>query len=314
MQTILGSGGAIGIPLAKELKNYTDKVRLVARNPKKVNESDELVIADLTNAEQVDNAVAGSEVVYLTVGLKYSIKTWENAWPQIMGNTLNACRKYHAKLVFVDNVYAYAPAAVAHMTEESPIAPKTQKGKVRARLLKMIFDSISNNGLEAMVARSADFYGPNVRTGFLNLSVIDKFKKKQKAYWQADAHKIHSFTYTTDAAKAIALLGNTPDAYNQTWHMPTSPEKWTGIDFINFVAEATDAKPRYFTLTKTMIALTGIFSPLVRELKEMQYQNDRDYFFDSSKFDKRFSFTPISYKEGITQILKEEMPGSQQTN
>ena len=78
MQTILGSGGAIGIPLAKELKNYTDKIRLVARHPKKVNESDELVIADLTNAEQVDKAVKGSNVVYLTVGLKYSIETWEN--------------------------------------------------------------------------------------------------------------------------------------------------------------------------------------------------------------------------------------------
>ena len=44
MQTILGSGGAIGIPLAKELLKYTDKVRLVARHPKKVNESDELLL------------------------------------------------------------------------------------------------------------------------------------------------------------------------------------------------------------------------------------------------------------------------------
>lgn len=35
MQTILGAGGDIGTPLAKELRRYTDKVRLVARNPKK---------------------------------------------------------------------------------------------------------------------------------------------------------------------------------------------------------------------------------------------------------------------------------------
>ena len=43
MQTILGSGGTIGIPLARELKNYTDHIRLVSRNPKKINEEDELV-------------------------------------------------------------------------------------------------------------------------------------------------------------------------------------------------------------------------------------------------------------------------------
>jgi len=307
MQTILGSGGAIGIPLAKELLKYTDHVRLVARHPKKVNESDELVAADLTNADQVDRAVEGSDVVYLTVGLKYSIKTWEKEWPVIMKNTIDACLAHNAKLVFVDNVYAYAPDEVPHMTEESRIAPTTRKGKVRAQLLQMIFDAIEQKGLSALLARSADFYGPNVKTGFLNLMVFDKIKKKQKANWQADATKVHSFTYTPDAAKAVGLLGNTSDAYNQIWHLPTSSEKWTGVDFINRVAEAMNAEPRYFTLSKTMIALTGLFLPIVRELKEMQYQNDQDYFFDSSKFNKRFSYTPTSYKEGIKEIVKEEM-------
>jgi nucleoside-diphosphate-sugar epimerase len=306
MQTILGSGGAIGIPLAKELRKYTDLIRLVSRHPKKVNESDELVTADLTNADQVSKAIEGSDIVYLTVGLKYSIKTWEKEWPMIMMNTINACIKHDAKLVFVDNVYAYEPDEIPHMTEESHIAPETKKGKLRAQLLKMLFDSISKNGLTALVARSADFYGPNVKTGFLNLMVFDKFKKKQKANWQADATKIHSFTYTPDAAKAVALLGNTPDAYNQTWHLPTSSEKWTGVDFINHVAEAMNVKPRYFILSKTMIALTGVFVPIVRELKEMQYQNDQDYFFDSRKFDNRFSFTPTDYRHGIEQIVKEE--------
>ena len=307
MQTILGSGGAIGIPLAKELINYTDKVRLVARHPKKVNDTDELFTADLTNGEQVKKAVEGSEIVYLTVGLKYDIKVWEKDWPMIIMNTINACVKHNAKLVFLDNVYACAPDEIPHMTEESRTAPKTKKGKLRAGILQMIFDSIRKNGLTALVARSADFYGPNVKTGFLNLSVIDKFKKKQKAYWQADATRIHSFTYTPDAAKALAMLGNTPDAYNQTWHLPTSSEKWTGVDFIKRVAEAMHTEPRYFTLSKTMIAITGIFSPIVRELKEMQYQNDQDYFFDSSKFEKHFSFTPTRYKDGIAQIAKEEV-------
>ena len=35
MQTILGANGTIGSVLAKELTNYTDKIRLVSRNPKK---------------------------------------------------------------------------------------------------------------------------------------------------------------------------------------------------------------------------------------------------------------------------------------
>ncbi|HUX96580.1 MAG TPA: hypothetical protein VMV47_12680 [Bacteroidales bacterium] len=48
VQTILGSGGGIGTPLARELKNYTGQIRLVSRNPKNVNESDELFPAEFT--------------------------------------------------------------------------------------------------------------------------------------------------------------------------------------------------------------------------------------------------------------------------
>jgi nucleoside-diphosphate-sugar epimerase len=306
MQTILGSGGAISIPLAKELMKYTDTVRLVSRNPKKVNDSDELFAANLTDKEQVNKAVEGAEVAYLTAGLEYNIKVWRRDWPVIIQNTIDACLSHHAKLVFFDNVYAYAPDQIPHMTEASKIASETKKGKVREKLLEMIFDAVKTKGLEAMVVRGADFYGPDVKTAFLNLMVIDKFKKNQRAIWQADASRIHSFTYTPDAGKAVALLGNTPDAYNQTWHVPTSSEKWTGKDFINFIAGIYHVRPRYFILSKTMFGILGLFSGLMKEMKEMQYQNDRDYFFDSTKFEKRFSIKPTSYEDGIREIAKEE--------
>jgi nucleoside-diphosphate-sugar epimerase len=306
MQTILGAGGAIGIPLAKELPAYTNKVRLVARNPKKINKTDELFAGDLTDKDFVNKAVAGSDVVYLTVGLPYNIKVWKHQWPIIMANTIDSCILHHSKLVFVDNIYAYAKNEVAHMTEESRIAPETKKGKVRAQLIHMIEDAIKNKNLTAIIARSADFYGTDAKTSLLQISVFDKFKKGQKAFWQSDASKIHSFTYTPDAAKAIAILGNSAGAGNQTWHLPTSPERWTGSDFIKCVAEEMNVKPKYFILNKIMIRLTGIFSPVVKELYEMQYQNDQDYFFDSSKFEKQFSFTPTNYDKGIKEILRSE--------
>lgn len=122
--------------------------------------------------------------------------------------------------------------------------------------------------------------------------------------WQSDAGKIHSFTFVPDAAKAVAILGNTPEVFNQEWHLPTSAQKWTGKDFINQVALQLNVKPKYYILNKTMISLLAIFSTTIRELKEMQYQNDRDYFFDSSKFEKRFSFTPTSYEGGIKESLQ----------
>jgi nucleoside-diphosphate-sugar epimerase len=304
MQTILGSGGAIGTPLAKELKTFTDKIRLVARTPKQVNDDDELFPADLTRADEVDKAVAGSEVVYLTVGLEYNIKVWRRDWPLVMSNVINACLKHNAALVFLDNVYMYAASEIPHMTEQSRIAPPSQKGKVRAALHEMIFAAVNGRGLKALVARSADFYGPKASTSPLGITVLEKFQKKQKAFWQADVGKTHSFTYTPDAARATALLGNTADAYGEVWHLPTSSERLTGKDFIEMVAREMGITPRYFVMSKFLMTVGGLFVPIVRELKEMLYQYDQHYFFDSSKFEKRFSFRPVSYAEGIKQMVK----------
>ncbi len=100
MQTILGSGGAIGIPLAKELKKYTNKIRLVSRNPKKVNETDELYPIDLNDQSQIEKAISGSEVVYVVIGFEYKLSVWQKTWPSFMESVINACKLHHVKLVF----------------------------------------------------------------------------------------------------------------------------------------------------------------------------------------------------------------------
>ena len=70
MQTILGANGQIAEALAGELhRNYTADIRLVSRSPKKVNDTDELFPANLLDAGTTQNAVEGSSIAYLTVGL-----------------------------------------------------------------------------------------------------------------------------------------------------------------------------------------------------------------------------------------------------
>lgn len=306
MQTILGAGGDIGKLLAAELKNYTSQIRLVARNPQRINTTDELYKADLTKAGEVLNAVKGSSVVYLVAGLPYNIKVWRKQWPVIMQNVISACLQYNTKLVFFDNVYMYDVNEIPHMTEESKINPPGKKGIVRAQLVKMLTDAIEQKGLNALIARSADFYGAGANNSLLKIGVIDNFKKNKKAFWQSDAIKIHTMTFTPDAAKATALLGNTESAYNHVWHLPTSNEKITGKDFIELTARVMNVEPRYYILKKWMIRLMGIFVPMVRELVEMQYQNDRDYFFDSSKFENEFGIKPTPYAEGIALACNKE--------
>lgn len=304
MQTILGAGGAISNSLANELRKYSDNIRLVSRNPARVNDTDELIAADLTDAAAVADAVAGSEVVYLLVGLQYKLKVWQQQWPVIMQNVIAACKQHNAKLVLFDNIYMYDINSLSNMTEAAPLNPPSKKGAVRAAIVQKLWNEVLSGNIQALIARSADFYGPNVNTSVLQETVYKNLKQGKKAQWMGAVSKVHSFTYVPDAAHATALLGNTPDAYNQVWHLPTSTERLTGKDWIELFAKHMQVPARYTVFSKGMVKLLGLFIPILRELHEMLYQYDRDYFFNSEKFMNRFpDFKITSYDEGVRQTI-----------
>ena len=302
-QTILGANGTIGKLLAKELIAYTNQIRLVSRNPKKVNETDELFPADLTNPQMVEKAIEGSGVVYLVVGLDYNTNVWREEWPKLMRATIASCVKHKARLVFFDNVYLYDVKSIGHMTEDSPINPSSKKGMVRKEIAEMIMNEVKAGSLTALIARAPDFYGPDNEKSVLIETVYKSVKKGKRPTWFIDATKKHSYIYTPDAAKATAILGNTPEAYNQVWHLPTDKNTFTGQEWVALFNKEMNTSKKVMVLPMFMLKVLGVFVPLMREMPEMMYQYDRDYFFDSSKFNKHFNFTPTTYEMGVKQIV-----------
>jgi nucleoside-diphosphate-sugar epimerase len=303
-QTILGSGGAIGIPLAKELKNYTSEIRLVSRNPKKINETDELYPLDVSDLSSLSGAIKGSEVVYVTIGFPYNLKVWHNSWPPFIKAVIEACQEHDAKLVFFDNVYMYDRTAIPFMTEESPINPPSRKGVVRKELCDLITEAVDQKKITAIIARAADFYGPNNINSALGQMVANNFVAGKKAQTFGNPTKIHTYTYTPDAAKATALLGNTPDAYNQVWHLLTTKAPITGQQWIELFAKELGVEPRVQHVPNWLLKMLGLFIPVMREFPEMMYQYEQDYIFDSSKYEKRFGGTATLPADGVKAMLE----------
>lgn len=303
MQTIIGSGGTIGIPLAKELKTFTDQIRLVSRHPKKINSSDEIFALDVNNLDEIDKAIAGSEVVYITIGFDYKLSVWQNTWPPFMQSVIKACKTHGSKLVFFDNVYMYAKSAIPLMTEASPLDPPSKKGKVRKQLHEMIMNEVEKGSLTALIARSADFYGPDTDKSVLVETAAKNLLKGKKAQSFGNINRVHTYTFTPDAGKATALLGNTPDAYNQVWHVPTTKEKLTTKQWIELIANEINAEPKILTIPKWVLRVMGLFNPVIKEFPEMLYQNEMDYVFDSSKFEKAFGLVATTPKEGVKIMM-----------
>ncbi|HZY24733.1 MAG TPA: NAD(P)H-binding protein, partial [Bacteroidales bacterium] len=104
--TILGAGGSIGNALAFELLNEKEEVRLVSRSNYSI-PGTESFKADLTNFEETLSSVKKSDVAYLCAGLPYDSKIWDDEWPKVIQNSIDACKGAGAKLIFFDNVYMY---------------------------------------------------------------------------------------------------------------------------------------------------------------------------------------------------------------
>lgn len=304
VHTLLGANGTIATELVPILQSNGLQVRLFSRNPKPVPGA-ETISGDVLNREDVLQVVKGSDVVYLLVGLEYNKKIWKRSWPLIIRYTIDACKAAGARLIFFDNVYMYGRVK-GKMTESTTFNPNSEKGKIRAEVDEVLLQEMNTGGLQAIIARSADFYGPRAKaTSAPGLMVFDKMKQGKTAQWLANANQPHSFTFTPDAARGLYVLATHESAYGQTWHLPTASPALTGKEFIAIAAKYMHAsRTGVQVLPKWLMSLLGLFMPLMNELGEMMYQCEFPYYFDSSKFEKTFHISPTSYDDGIRQTAE----------
>ena len=133
--------------------------------------------------------------------------------------------------------------------------------------------------------------------------MFERLRAGKTPQWVGNAKAMHSFTYTPDAGRSAALLGNTPSAYGQVWHALTSKEAMSGEAFVRMACELS-AKPfKVQVAPRWMLGLMGLFVPVLRENMEMMYQFEHDYRFDSSKLEKLFNVQATDYRKGIQATL-----------
>ncbi|MCD6632997.1 NAD-dependent epimerase/dehydratase family protein [Lactococcus cremoris] len=303
MQTILGSNGQIGHELAKELsENYTKEIRLVSRKPQKIHDSDELVSADLLDFNETNNAISGSDIVYFTVGLPMDSEMWMKQFSKILDNVIEACKIHQSKLVFFDNTYMY-PKTSAIQYENTIFSPNGKKSLVRAQLADKIIKEMEANELKAVVCRAPEFYGPEKTQSITNTMIFRNIKAKRKLKIPISDSTLRTLIWTPDASRAMALIGNTDDAYGQTWHLPCD-RSLTYKEMINIADKIENEKLSYSIIKLWKFKVGSLFNKNAKELLELLPRYEVDNLFNSDKFKKRFpSFPVTSFESGIKQIL-----------
>jgi nucleoside-diphosphate-sugar epimerase len=303
LHVVLGASGAIGREIIKELKLRGIPYKAVERA--KDIEGETTVHADASNIVQLKSVLTGATHVYCTVGLKYETEIWKEKWPIIADNLIEACSEVKAKLIFLDNIYMYGPSPLLNpITEDHPRLPSSKKGQIRLQVEQKLLSAFTRGVVTGVIARSADFYGPDVKQSMLYSTVLFNLTQNKPPQWLANPDIKHTYTFTPDAGKACVILALDENANNQVWHLPTSTEVFSSRQLINMIQNEIGTSFPIQVLPRWSFGILGIFVPILRELKEMLYQLDEPYIFSSHKFAMKYpNFKVTNYAEGIKEVV-----------
>jgi len=206
-----------------------------------------------------------------------------------------------AKLVVVDNLYMY-DSTTSSMSDASPIAPVSRKGRVRAQVADLFRQAHRDGKLPVAIGRASDFYGPNVCNALVNDAFFRSALAGKTVRWAGKLDVPHASMFIDDFARGIVAMAQRDEAFGDTWILPHAPAI-TGRDFIKLTFEQTGKPVKQGTLGRGMVRLGGLFSPPIREFGEMVYQFEQPFVVDSSRFERTFASSATPYRDGIRETL-----------
>lgn len=302
---VLGATGGMGYHLVNELATKENvEVVAFARNEEKMKRlfaslgsNVYMMAGDALDQSSIIRACEGAEWIFHAINIPYP--EWERNLPLIMQNVIAAAKKEKAKLVVVDNIYAYGRSNGKKISESEQKNPHTKKGKIRLHLAEMV----EKSGTDYLIAHFPDFYGPNGEKTLLNYT-FQKVIQNKPSQFIGDLNIPREYIFLPDGAKALVKLALREDTYCEHWNIPGSGTI-KGNEIIAILRAKLQYTKKVRTVTKTMISFLGFFSPMMKEMVEMMYLTEEPVVLSGEKFESRIGPLPkTSYEHGILATIE----------
>lgn len=285
LHVVIGNG-AVGATTVEMLAERGLPVRVISRSGGTSTDHVEHVALDASNAGDLIGATKDASAIYNCVNPPYH--RWTTDWPPLATAMLDAAEASDAVLVTCGNLYGYGPVE-GPMREDLPLAATGKKAQVRIRMWEEALERHQQGRARVVEARSADLFGPKVTSGgHLAERVVPHLLHGRTANVIGDPDAAHSWGYVPDVARALIRLAHEQQSWGQAWHTPTTPP--TSIrDAVKRMCRIADV-PMVSVRGMPGYAhrLAGVFSPLLRELREVRYQFDYPFVVDSSRYTDTF--------------------------
>ena len=292
--------GAVGRAVVDELVERGLPVRAVAlHRPSGLPAVVDVLEADLADPSSARRALAGAAVVYHAASAPYD--RWPELLPPLMTGILEGAAATGARVVYADNLYAYGPVA-GPLTEDLPYRATGPNGRVRATLAEGLMTAHAAGRVKAAIGRASDYYGPWGRQSTTGERLFVPALAGKPAQVLGDPDAPHTITYLADFARALVTLGTDERALGGIWHVP-SAETLTTRQFADLVYEVAGHRARLRVLPATLLAGLALVSPMLRAVREQQYQRLAPWVVDHSAFERTFGATVTAHREAIRTTL-----------
>lgn len=278
VHVVLGATGGAGHAIARALEHEGIPTETVSRSGATTRR------ADLERLDEARRAVEAAAVVYMAAQSPYT--QWPKRFPSMLSNVIDACAEVGAKLVMVDNLYAYG-AVSTRMTEDTPELATDAKGKVRTQMTAMLLDAHRAGRVRVAIGRASDYFGPAGDNSSITALAVEPAVAGKPARWIARLDTPHSLAYLPDIGRAYVVIATSPEADGRIWHLPHPPAV-TGSAFSETLSSALGRPVPARTLSKTMLRVAAPFHGLSRETLGVIHQWDRPFVVDDSRFRQAF--------------------------
>jgi nucleoside-diphosphate-sugar epimerase len=297
---VLGTG-AIGRAIMEELVKRGESVAMVNRSGRmdEVPAGVEVKAADLYDQAQVKEATRGAKVVYQTAQPHYH--EWVEKFPPLQKSIIDGVAGSGVKLVIAENVYMYGATNGTPMTEDMPHNAHTRKGRARSEMHFAALAAHRDGKVRITFGRGSDYFGPWGLPTTMGERTFYPLLNGKAAQITGRADLPHTYTFTRDFGRALAILGERPEADGQVWHVPNDMPRITQGEMVKMFAEEAGVPLKVTRIGKTMMALAGLFIPEAKESVEMMYEFDQPFVVDSSRFEKAFGMKATPMREAIKE-------------
>jgi nucleoside-diphosphate-sugar epimerase len=219
--------------------------------------------------------------------------------PPLMRNTLAGLNAAGVeRLILIGTVYPYGRPRHNPVTEAHPREPHTFKGRMRFEQEDLVLNAHGHNGLNTLVLRLPDFYGPGVERSFLH-GAFEGAARGERAQMIGPIDTPHEFIFMPDLGPVVTALTRTPAAYGRVLHL-AGAGTITPRDIAARAYALAGREPKLMVAGKTTLRALGLFNPMMRELVEMHYLLTDPVVLDDSALQALIGpISKTSYYEGI---------------